>query len=90
MLSHLKLEKQKSEYFQCQYGDCKENQNEKYCFVNRVLKKVPKQMLTPPFLEVDDRKIASPNELAESFNDYFSSIGKGPTENLPHAITNFR
>lgn len=58
--------------------------------MNRVLKKSSKADTDPTFLEIDDRKIASPNELAENFNDYFSSIGKGLTENLPQPITDFR
>ena len=82
--------KAKSEYFQRQYDNCKENQNEKRCFVNRVLEKSSKADTDPTFLEVDDRKIASPNELAENFNYYFSSIGKGLTENLPQPITDYR
>ena len=82
--------KAKSEYYQRQYDNCKENQNEKWCFVNRVLKKSSKADTDPTFLEVDDRKIASPKELAENFNNYFSSIGKGLTENLPQPITDFR
>ena len=49
--------KAKSEYYQRQYDNCKENQNEKWCFVNRVLKKSSKADTDPPFWKLMTGKL---------------------------------
>ena len=75
------INKAKKDYFTQRYEQCKENQNEKWKFINELISK-KKPSTLPAVLNVDGQEISEPTEICNTFNNYFTDIGKNLTNHL--------
>ena len=41
-------------------------------------------------IKINDHSVTSPEQIAEKFNDYFTSIGRCPAENIDNSECNYR
>jgi hypothetical protein len=76
------ISKAKSEFYESEYEKCKFNVNDKWKFINKVIKQDFSNLSGPKRIDIRNRKITDPYEIAESLNDHFVGIGKQLADNL--------
>lgn len=73
----------KIEFYKTEFENVKSNQNEKWAFVNRLLNRKADKSSTPSCIETNGQRYTSENEIAECFNEFFTSVGSGLAAKLP-------
>ena len=63
----------------------KNNMKNTWHTLKQVLGKEHNKSNFPQFFQIDDNKISDKNLIAQSFNEYFSKIGKTTSENVPRS-----
>ena len=64
----------KKNYYQNEYEQCKSNTNEKWKFINKMLNRQCSIDSIPQCLENGNEKVTSPQEIADTFNVFFTLI----------------
>ena len=79
----LEIKKAKINFYSNEFKNCCTNQNEKWKFINRLLKKDFKTNLGPQVLSYNNKIIVNANQISECFNNHFVNIGVELTKTLP-------
>ena len=65
----------KRKFYQNEYNNCKNNNNDKWKFINKVIRKKSDDTVTPSLKNDDKDLISEPLEVCNVFNNYFADIG---------------
>ena len=79
----------KSEFYRMEYEKCRSNINEKWKFVNKVIRQDFSNSAAPKRIKAGDKDVTNPLELAECFNNHFIEIGKQLADKLPASNVHF-
>ena len=87
-----KLEAAKKKYCSDKYGNCRGNQNEKWRFVKQILNKNSsnEDNQNIKLRSHDGSLMEDQNEIVNSFNNFFATIGNTLAEKLPPPTTDFK
>ena len=75
--------------YQNEYEQCKSNTNEKWKFINKMLNRQSSIDSIPQCLENGNEKVTSPQEIADTFNGFFTNMGEALAKSLPPANMGF-
>ena len=79
----------KSSFYKTEYEKCQNNVNEKWRFINNMLKKDFGNSMGPTKLQIGAETFDDQNEVAEIMNTHFVNIGNNLTSKLPTPDTNY-
>ena len=79
----------KRKFYQNEYNNCKNNNNDKWKFINKVIRKKSDDTVTPSLKNDDGDLISEPLKICNVFNNYFADIGSKLAKQLPESITSF-
>ena len=77
------ISKTKTNFYTRKYEACKDNVNNKWRFLNEILKRGQKSTVGPSQLVMDAAILNNPVDIAECLNDHFINIGKDLASRLP-------
>ena len=83
-----KIDKAKKDYYTTRYEYYEDNQKEMWEFINELVNKKTVSSL-PSVLEVGGREISDPIDICDTFNNFFTDIGKNLTS-LVQGANDFR
>ena len=78
------IDKAKKDYYTTRYDSCKDNQTDKWKFINELVNKKTVSSL-PSVLKVGGREISDPIDICDTFNNFFTDIGKNLTSHIQGA-----
>jgi hypothetical protein len=70
------ISKAKTTYFSNEYKNCKNNMNDKWKFLNKILNRNAQNVCSPTMLVENVHKITDPTMIAECLNNHFVNIGE--------------
>ena len=73
-------------YYQNEYEQCKSNTNEKCKFINKMLNRQSSTDSIPQCLENGNEKVTSPQEIADTFEFFFTNLGEGLAKSLLNTL----
>lgn len=79
----------KSHFYKSEYEKCNSNINEKWKFINKILKKDFSNSAGPTKLQIGDNLVIDPIEISEAMNGHFVNIGKNLATGLPKSNSDF-
>ena len=80
--------KPKKEYFTGKIHSCEGNMKDTWNTINMLINKRPKTKMISSLL-VDGNVVAKPEEIADSMNKYFCSIGEELSKDIPYKLNSF-
>ena len=79
----------KINYYNEQIEINKHNMKKTWTILKKAIGKQSNKKNFPQSFQVGQKKISNPKEIADSFNNFFSKIGKATSENVPKVPNNF-
>lgn len=79
----------KTNYYKNEFKKCKNNENEKWKFINKLLNKDSKKSDSPTSLVKHGKLLTDSQEIADTLNDHFSEIGNNLADELPKSDIHF-
>ena len=79
----------KTKFYKKEFDKCKNNQNEKWKFINRLLNRDSKNSDSPTSINKDGKLLTDSQDIAETLNDHFVNVGNKLANELPLSDIHF-
>ena len=79
----------KTQFYNIEYEKCRGNVNEKWKFVNKILKGDFSSAMGPTELNIGNKVITDLRDISEAMNSHFVNIGNNLAANLPTSDTDY-